>query len=770
MQRPHDPSGRKEPDQVDEELSLPLHLQRYGRRVRNACEFSGPSVLSQECDEGSVEYKLRLQPGSSAGNCLRFQQLVTQLQFRLSEGGGTCFYCIGVEDNGHPRGLEEVELKDSLLTLEQMAYQVGAEARVMEMPPGTEGRRCAVVKVQMKTYTGCLGPPEIRVAVAGSADSGKSTLIAVLTHGSEGKPTLDNGRGAARMSILRHKHEIESGRTSCVTHCILGYGDMGRVLNYDGMTASVSSRGLSKSASRLIRFSDLAGHERFSKTLIRGMTSTRPDYVMVCVCASTGVSTTTAAHLAVAFATGALPFVVITKSDTVERGRVLELMNEISSLVAAANQKSVAVHLPSHARSVARSFKPQQFRNPEVPIFAVSSLTGEAVESLHAFFTELPLIKSQPYQAGQCLSRQVVFQIDSVYNVPNVGCVLSGIVVSGARLDLGSSMCLGPIDDAGSFERAKIVGIRRAHEDISSVCIGQHATVAVQQFVEEHGPNNGAGGDDADDDDEEKEEEEEIHGHSRSTSTPSPCNASVDAKPPGLYKITSSAADLDILGRSWEVAIQKSYLRQGSNSYDSGKALEKIRIRKGAVLLSLGDEIPGATLKFIAYVMFASVSKGHKMEFIVHCDGIRQSARIIKAETQNGLDSLNADELDSWKAAQPSCMAAIRLLQTKCNSNNNRNSDSGDFDSDNSNSNGNSNSNTNSNSNGGDNNGIGESSSDDNGDNRGQVTEKRLVCFEFLHRPEWMMCGSRLILQERGSGKIVGAGMVVGCHRGTDSP
>jgi hypothetical protein len=58
----------------------------------------------------------------------------------------------------------------------------------------------------------------VDLAVAGSMDSGKSTLVAVLTQGADGRPLLDNGRGSARMPVFRHKHEIESGRTSSISH------------------------------------------------------------------------------------------------------------------------------------------------------------------------------------------------------------------------------------------------------------------------------------------------------------------------------------------------------------------------------------------------------------------------------------------------------------------------------------------------------------------------------------------------------------------------
>ena len=72
--------------------------------------------------------------------------------------------------------------------------------------------------------------------VSGGVDSGKSSLVAVLTHGSDGRPVLDNGRGSARMSVLRHKHELESGRTSSISQQALGYDGQGEVLNYKGVS------------------------------------------------------------------------------------------------------------------------------------------------------------------------------------------------------------------------------------------------------------------------------------------------------------------------------------------------------------------------------------------------------------------------------------------------------------------------------------------------------------------------------------------------------
>lgn len=59
--------------------------------------------------------------------------------------------------------------------------------------------------------------------MVGNVDAGKSTLLGVLTHGE-----LDNGRGFARQKLFRHKHEMESGRTSSVGNDILGFDQEGQ--------------------------------------------------------------------------------------------------------------------------------------------------------------------------------------------------------------------------------------------------------------------------------------------------------------------------------------------------------------------------------------------------------------------------------------------------------------------------------------------------------------------------------------------------------------
>ena len=58
----------------------------------------------------------------------------------------------------------------------------------------------------------------MRIAVIGNQDSGKSTIIGVLTKG-EG----DNGQGSARVSVFNTKNEVQSGLTTSIAYELIGY-------------------------------------------------------------------------------------------------------------------------------------------------------------------------------------------------------------------------------------------------------------------------------------------------------------------------------------------------------------------------------------------------------------------------------------------------------------------------------------------------------------------------------------------------------------------
>jgi len=104
--------------------------------VRRMPSFAYSSIFT--INQGNVEYKLQLLTPSPA----RFARLVTQLKWRLLEGGGQAYYEIGVADSGALVGLPRQELEESLETLEAMAGEIGASVIIVkeiEVPPALSG-------------------------------------------------------------------------------------------------------------------------------------------------------------------------------------------------------------------------------------------------------------------------------------------------------------------------------------------------------------------------------------------------------------------------------------------------------------------------------------------------------------------------------------------------------------------------------------------------------------------------------------------------------
>ncbi|TNN37027.1 GTP-binding protein 2 [Liparis tanakae] len=166
---------------------------------------------------------------------------------------------------------------------------------------------------------------DLRVAVLGNVDSGKSTLLGVLTQGE-----LDNGRGRARLNLFRHLHEIQTGRTSSISFEILGFNSKGEVVNY---SESRTAEEICESSSKMITFIDLAGHHKYLKTTIFGLTSYCPDFAMLVVSANTGIAGTTREHLGLAMALKVPIFIVVSKVDLCSRGAVDRTVRQLERLL-----------------------------------------------------------------------------------------------------------------------------------------------------------------------------------------------------------------------------------------------------------------------------------------------------------------------------------------------------------------------------------------------------------------------------------------------------
>lgn len=100
------------------------------------------------------------------------------------------------------------ELKRMHQRLCTVADEVGAKVSQLftNVEDATDARGSYLIRLPPPTVELA---QEVRVAVVGNVDAGKSTTLGVLTRGS-----LDDGRGRARVTLFRHLHEQQTGRTS----------------------------------------------------------------------------------------------------------------------------------------------------------------------------------------------------------------------------------------------------------------------------------------------------------------------------------------------------------------------------------------------------------------------------------------------------------------------------------------------------------------------------------------------------------------------------
>ncbi|CUG93033.1 GTP-binding protein, putative, partial [Bodo saltans] len=323
-------------------LPPPIITQEGQAARRRGRLLDTDGSLVAEDDEGAVEYKWRLTNISAT----RFEHLKTQMQFRVAEGHGQCLYELGVADNGTPRGLTTGDFDESVDTVRRMAESLGYDLRiiferVVETTP--ELLRCVELMVTKK-LTAC-DQTDLRIAFCGETDTGKSTLVSVLVHG-----TLDDGTGVARQGMFNHKHEVTSGQTSSVSRRVLGFDETGRVTNYDvleeksgGGVADVyggahlcaamnTTRTIAERSVKLVTLMDLGGARRYRKTALLSMTSRMPGYA--CICARIDrVLRDVEQYLILCRALRIPCFVVLTKADTVSELEIDDAVFELQDMI-----------------------------------------------------------------------------------------------------------------------------------------------------------------------------------------------------------------------------------------------------------------------------------------------------------------------------------------------------------------------------------------------------------------------------------------------------
>lgn len=380
---------------------------------------------------------------------------------------GEAFFEVGTNDSSEQVGLDEARLAVSLATLRDVARAAGAEAHVVRTRTSTNKTSKTtglVAEVLVRRCGPGCTPVEVHVATVGNVDSGKSTLLGVLSSG-----CLDDGRGSARAAVLHFPHERETGRTSSIGHRQLFYRTDGSVVSKPaGAEAAVP-------ATKCVGLIDLAGHARYLKTTLFGMTGHHPDYAMLTVGANMGVVGMTKEHLGITLALRVPALFVVTKIDMCPPHILADTLTQLKRLAKAPGCRK----LPFMVRSMddvvvcARNFA----GNKLLPIFCVSNVTGASIDLLHAFLNLVPSM----HRWGERATEPLQIDVDCDWSISGVGTVVSGTVTSGT-LDLHTPLVLGP-DHTGAFVPISVRNIRTQFGDCDHAVAGQAVTLAVRRLA-----------------------------------------------------------------------------------------------------------------------------------------------------------------------------------------------------------------------------------------------------------------------------------------------
>lgn len=337
---------------------------------------------------------------------------------------------------------------------------------------------------------------QLRIALTGPTTSGKTSLLGTLSNG-----CLDNGRGSSRMNLLKHQHEVASGRTSSVAQELIGYqGD--KIYNYamDNINAWPDIHDQT-STGRLVFFLDSAGHPRYQRTTLRALVAWAPDWTVLCIAANNGDTPFSASHSL--SATGApnghgmgyldlamahldlclkleIPLVIlITKYDLAQRAPLRELMSMILSkikltqrlpkLLAPAAGATVDLGLDSipttESDRVQREILDKISETKDilsvVPVILTSAVKGTNISLIHALLRSLPIPPGPTARdfvpaALNPEQPETLFHVDEVYELPLSRGQVTGSdgrperapVVTGylrfGKLSIGDQIVLGP--------------------------------------------------------------------------------------------------------------------------------------------------------------------------------------------------------------------------------------------------------------------------------------------------------------------------------------
>lgn len=207
----------------------------------------------------------------------------------------------------------------------------------------------------------------------GNVDSGKSTLVGIITSSDE---VADDGRGALRKKVFNYTHEMENGRTSSIAYEIVCFDKQGQQVlpESKSLKKKVVWPDIVSRSAKVVSLNDLCGHEKYLKTTMYGLSGLFPHYGMVVIGANMGIQRMTREHIGIAVSLKIPLFVVVTKVDLAPANVYEATMDKLNKIL----KGSFCNMKPFHVTSAEElpDLADKMFQRTNVaPIFSVSNVT-----------------------------------------------------------------------------------------------------------------------------------------------------------------------------------------------------------------------------------------------------------------------------------------------------------------------------------------------------------------------------------------------------------
>jgi len=372
--------------------------------------------IPNEIEEGNIEYKRKIIPESIN----RFEGLSTQLTWRLNEGNRL----YNKKEAFYIIGINDngtygsIKIKIIKKSLDNLSKIAKMSSAKIDKTKIYFTKNGVVAVVKIINIITIKNKKEYNVIFLGNSGVGKSSIIGSLCYGIN-----DDGNGLARYNILRYKHERLTGITSSIKTNIIGISD-NNILNYNSFSEDIWEN-IYINSDTIINLIDVPGCKKFIKTTLFGLTAYKPDHIII----------------------------VTTGNDCIEYIDIIK-----------------ALQIPY---SIVFNKIDKYFCNDK-NVIPFSCISHENLDKLKDLFKKIN-ISNCKYNS---INKE--FLINEVMIIPDVGTVISGIMIEG-NIKIGDKLMLGPINK--SFYEIKVNSIHKKQIPLNEILQKESATMIINNPV-----------------------------------------------------------------------------------------------------------------------------------------------------------------------------------------------------------------------------------------------------------------------------------------------